>query len=271
MAEPLATWNDGPTKDAVLAFVERVTSGGVPPEERVAVFDNDGTLWCEKPLPIQADFILRRLHEMAEADQTLRGNAALEGGVRAGLRLAGNGDGRALRRRRHERAHAPRRRSRRACGNRSRGLRAAGGLVSTLGAAPDAGPGLPRLRVRADGRAPAVPGGKRVLELHRVGWRPRLHAADQRRAVRHSTRPCDRELDRARLRGRRQRRRDHAQAGGRRPRRRTAEAGPDLESGRTPAASRRRQLERRHPDARLRAARDQADAAPARPARRRRA
>ena len=68
MAEPLATWNDGPTKDAVLAFVERVTSGGVPPEERVAVFDNDGTLWCEKPLPIQADFILRRLHEMAEAD-----------------------------------------------------------------------------------------------------------------------------------------------------------------------------------------------------------
>ena len=40
----------------------------MPPEERVAVFDNDGTLWCEKPMPIQADFILRRLHEMAEAD-----------------------------------------------------------------------------------------------------------------------------------------------------------------------------------------------------------
>ena len=53
----LASWNDGPTKDAVLAFVERVTADGVPPAERVAVFDNDGTLWCEKPLPIQADFI----------------------------------------------------------------------------------------------------------------------------------------------------------------------------------------------------------------------
>jgi len=38
----------------------------------VAVFDNDGTLWCEKPLPIQADFILRRLAEMAEADPALR-------------------------------------------------------------------------------------------------------------------------------------------------------------------------------------------------------
>ena len=72
MSEPLASWNDGPTKDAVLAFVERVSADGVPPSERVAVFDNDGTLWCEKPLPIQADFILRRLHEMAEADPALR-------------------------------------------------------------------------------------------------------------------------------------------------------------------------------------------------------
>ncbi|HEX5800045.1 MAG TPA: HAD family hydrolase [Gaiellaceae bacterium] len=69
--EPLSTWNDGAAKDAVLTFVERV-SGEIPPEERVAVFDNDGTLWCEKPLPIQADFILRRLHELAEADPALR-------------------------------------------------------------------------------------------------------------------------------------------------------------------------------------------------------
>ena len=44
----------------------------MPVEERVAVFDNDGTLWCEKPMPIQLDFILRRLAEMAEADPTLR-------------------------------------------------------------------------------------------------------------------------------------------------------------------------------------------------------
>jgi FMN phosphatase YigB (HAD superfamily) len=72
MTEPLASWTDGPVKDAVLGFVERVSADGVPPEERVAVFDNDGTLWCEKPLPIQADFILRRLYEMAEADPALR-------------------------------------------------------------------------------------------------------------------------------------------------------------------------------------------------------
>ena len=72
MSESLAAWNDGPAKDAVLDFVERVSADGIPPAERVAVFDNDGTLWCEKPLPIQADFILRRLHEMAEADPGLR-------------------------------------------------------------------------------------------------------------------------------------------------------------------------------------------------------
>lgn len=72
MTEPLASWNDGAAKAAVLEFVERVSADGVPPSERVAVFDNDGTLWCEKPMPIQADFILRRLHEMAEADPALR-------------------------------------------------------------------------------------------------------------------------------------------------------------------------------------------------------
>jgi phosphoserine phosphatase len=72
MGEALASWNDGAAKAAVLEFVERVTEADLPREERVAVFDNDGTLWCEKPLPIQADFILRRLHEMAEADPGLR-------------------------------------------------------------------------------------------------------------------------------------------------------------------------------------------------------
>src|ERR1700753_2751585 len=67
----LTRWNAGAARDAIVAFVERTVSEGVPVEERVAVFDNDGTLWCEKPLPIQADFILRRLFEMAPADPDL--------------------------------------------------------------------------------------------------------------------------------------------------------------------------------------------------------
>jgi phosphoglycolate phosphatase-like HAD superfamily hydrolase len=72
----LSTWRDGRAKASILAFVAAVTgadgSEPVPVEERVAVFDNDGTLWCEKPVPIQMDFILRRFVEMAEADPALR-------------------------------------------------------------------------------------------------------------------------------------------------------------------------------------------------------
>jgi phosphoserine phosphatase len=72
----LTSWRDGPAKRAIVAFVAQVCgedrSEPVPVEERLAVFDNDGTLWCEKPMPIQLDFILRRLVEMAEADPGLR-------------------------------------------------------------------------------------------------------------------------------------------------------------------------------------------------------
>jgi phosphoglycolate phosphatase-like HAD superfamily hydrolase len=71
VAEVLASWSDGAAREAIVAFVERAVSD-VPVEERVATFDNDGTLWCEKPMPIQADFILRRLSEMAQADPQLR-------------------------------------------------------------------------------------------------------------------------------------------------------------------------------------------------------
>jgi phosphoglycolate phosphatase-like HAD superfamily hydrolase len=67
----LSSWRDTPTHDAIVAFVERACDE-VPVEERVAVFDNDGTLWCEKPMPIQLDFILRRLAQMAEHDPALR-------------------------------------------------------------------------------------------------------------------------------------------------------------------------------------------------------
>jgi phosphoserine phosphatase len=67
----LGSWNDTTTRASIVDFVENAASD-VPPEERVAVFDNDGTLWCEKPMPIQLDFILRRLAEMAEGDPKLR-------------------------------------------------------------------------------------------------------------------------------------------------------------------------------------------------------
>src|SRR3954471_11734824 len=76
LAAGLTSWREGPAKQAIVEFVAHVcgANGGdaVPLEERVAVFDNDGTLWCEKPMPIQLDFILRRLVEMAAAEPALR-------------------------------------------------------------------------------------------------------------------------------------------------------------------------------------------------------
>jgi hypothetical protein len=76
MPAQLESWNDGAAKTAIIDFVRRVTDAGsadfVPPSERIATFDNDGTLWCEKPLPIQFDFILRRWVAMAQEDPALR-------------------------------------------------------------------------------------------------------------------------------------------------------------------------------------------------------
>jgi phosphoserine phosphatase len=73
MGEPLVSWNDGTAKAAILAFVRASTEPGpgfVPPAERIATFDNDGTLWCEKPMYVQADFVFRRWREMVKADPT---------------------------------------------------------------------------------------------------------------------------------------------------------------------------------------------------------
>jgi hypothetical protein len=76
MSDALQSWNDTPTRQAIVEFVESVTREGSPhylePPNRVAVFDNDGTLWCEKPMPIELGFILLRFAEMAEKDPSLR-------------------------------------------------------------------------------------------------------------------------------------------------------------------------------------------------------
>jgi phosphoserine phosphatase len=76
MTELLPSWNETPTRAAIIDFVTAVTTDGHPqfvaPEARVATFDNDGTLWCEKPMPIQLDFTLHRLAELADADASLR-------------------------------------------------------------------------------------------------------------------------------------------------------------------------------------------------------
>ena len=66
--EPLPSWHDTPARTAILAFVERTTTPGSPdflePAARIAVFDNDGTLWPETPLPFQAQFVLDELERL---------------------------------------------------------------------------------------------------------------------------------------------------------------------------------------------------------------
>ena len=72
----LTSWNDGAAKSAIVDFVARVTAEGgpdyVPPAERIATFDNDGTLWCEQPLPVQGFFLADRVKELAAKDPSMK-------------------------------------------------------------------------------------------------------------------------------------------------------------------------------------------------------
>ena len=73
--DPLPSWRDGPARRAVLSWVQRVTQAGspdfVPPAERIATFDNDGTLWPENPLPFQLRYILDTLRARVEREPAL--------------------------------------------------------------------------------------------------------------------------------------------------------------------------------------------------------
>jgi phosphoserine phosphatase len=67
--DPLSSWNDGPVKQAILDFVARVCDASsaefVAPKERIAAFDDDGTLWPEQPVYFQAQFVIDRVKELA--------------------------------------------------------------------------------------------------------------------------------------------------------------------------------------------------------------
>lgn len=73
----LRSWADGPARAAIEAFVARVTDPHGPdhvePPDRIAVLDVDGTLWCERPMPVQLDFVVRRLARIAREDPSLAG------------------------------------------------------------------------------------------------------------------------------------------------------------------------------------------------------
>jgi phosphoglycolate phosphatase-like HAD superfamily hydrolase len=81
-AEPLPSWNDGAAKQRIVAFVDAVTEQGgkdfVPERERIAVFDNDGTLWSEQPIYLQFAFMLDELRKSAPSHPEWNDNAAFK-------------------------------------------------------------------------------------------------------------------------------------------------------------------------------------------------
>jgi phosphoserine phosphatase len=89
MVDKLQFWNDTFTRRSIINFVETITNKTspkyVPPSERVATFDNDGTLWCEKPTYIQLYFTISRLKQMAEADPKLLEKLAFKAAVQDDL------------------------------------------------------------------------------------------------------------------------------------------------------------------------------------------
>ena len=95
-ASQLASWNDGPAKQAILDFVAAVTRESspdfVPAAKRIATFDNDGTLWCEQPIYVQLAFALDRVKSMAPLHPEWKDKqpfkAALEGDMKTSLNPA---------------------------------------------------------------------------------------------------------------------------------------------------------------------------------------
>ena len=73
--DPLLSWTDGATRRAIVEFIVRSATKGspafVPPADRIAAFDNDGTLWVEQPMPPQAPFLLQKLMARVQADAAL--------------------------------------------------------------------------------------------------------------------------------------------------------------------------------------------------------
>jgi phosphoserine phosphatase len=98
--KPLVSWNDGAAKQSIIDFVKRVTTEGspdfVPVPERIATFDNDGTLWCEQPLPTQLYFVLDRVKTLAPQHPEWKTTEPFASLVKGDLKDVAAGGARAL-------------------------------------------------------------------------------------------------------------------------------------------------------------------------------
>lgn len=98
-ANSLPSWNDGPTRQAITSFVEKTTKPGSPdfvdPQKRIAVFDNDGTLWSEQPVYVQMAFMEDRIRAMAKDNPEWKNQqpfkAVLDGDMKALMKTGEKG------------------------------------------------------------------------------------------------------------------------------------------------------------------------------------
>jgi phosphoglycolate phosphatase-like HAD superfamily hydrolase len=99
-ADPLPAWRDGKAKQAIVRFVEEVTQKGgtafIPPAERIAVFDNDGTLWVEQPMYVQLAFALDRIKALAPAHPEWKDKQPFKAAIEGDLRTVAAGGEHAL-------------------------------------------------------------------------------------------------------------------------------------------------------------------------------
>ena len=179
--DPLPSWNDGPNKQSIVDFVTRTTTPGsrdwVPVPERIATFDNDGTLWTEQPMYFQTIFAMDRVKAMVGAPSRVAHDRAVPLGAGRRPRPA-RPDGREG----HARDHGGL--ARRADHG---GIPAVGARLDRHGAPSALQAAVHRSRLSADARAAGLSARQPVQDLHRLGRRHRVHAAVDRAHLRHST------------------------------------------------------------------------------------
>ena len=179
---PLPSWNDGPAKQAIVDFVKTTTTKGspqfVPPAERIATFDQDGTLWVEHPIYSQVMYCLDRVPALVAAETGTEGRRTVQ-------------DRHVRRPRGHREAdHARPRKDRGRHAHRHDGgaVPGRGEAVARQGQGPALETALHRTDLPADAGSPALPARQRLQDLHRHRRRPGLRARLLRANLRHPAR-----------------------------------------------------------------------------------
>ena len=181
-ADPLPSWNDGNAKQSIVDFVKRVTTPGgkdfVPEPERIATFDNDGTLWAEQPMYFQLLFALDRVKALAPQHPEWKDKepfaSLLKGDLKGGAR-------------RRRKGHLGDRHGH-ARGHDDRGVREDRQGLDRHGEASEDQAALHRDGLSADARTARLPARERLQDLHRLRRRHRVHASVDGEGLRHSAR-----------------------------------------------------------------------------------